>query len=97
MTTPPTNDSDLRGLLRDAVSDVHPEGGPEQIRARARRHSATRWVPLTVAAAVATVAVIGGAAWLANKQPENTQAAGPTPPRHRRRRRSLRKPPRAGP
>ena len=81
MTTPPTNDSDLRGLLRDAVSDVHPEDGPEQIRARARRHSASRWVPLTVAAAVATVVVIGGAAWFAGKQPDNTPAAGPSTPK----------------
>ena len=31
---------DLRRLCDDAVSDVHPEGGPEQIRARARRPSA---------------------------------------------------------
>ena len=35
MTGPTTpNDGDLRALLDDAVSDVHPEGGPEQIRAR---------------------------------------------------------------
>ncbi len=77
MTTPPSNDSDLHGLLRDAVSDVHPEGGPDQIRARARRHPASRWVPLTVAAAVATVLVIGGTAWLSRQQPDNTQAAAP--------------------
>jgi Immunoglobulin-like domain of bacterial spore germination/Sporulation and spore germination len=81
MTTPPANDSDLRHLLGDAVSDVHPESGPEQIRARARRQSASRWVPLTVAAAVATVVVIGGAAWLAGQQPDNTQAAGPSTPK----------------
>ncbi len=31
------NDGDLRALLDDAVSDVHPEVGPEQVRSRARR------------------------------------------------------------
>jgi hypothetical protein len=77
MTTPPNDDSELRGLLNDAVSDVHPERGPEEIHARARRRpSAARWLPLTVAAAVATVFVIGGAAWLAQRQPERTPAAG---------------------
>ena len=34
MTTP-TDDSDLRGLLAEAVSDVRPRGGPEEIRERA--------------------------------------------------------------
>ena len=58
MSTPPSNDSDLRSLFDDAVSDVHPEGGTSQIRARAERPSASRWVPLTVAAAVATAVVI---------------------------------------
>ena len=78
MTSP--NDSDLRRLLDDAVSDVHPEGGPEQIRARGRRPSAARWVPLTLAAAVATILVIGGGAWLAQQQPSNdSPAAGPGP------------------
>jgi spore germination protein GerM len=81
MTTPSNNDSDLRRLLDDVVSDVHPEGGPEQIRARARRASAGRWVPLTLAAAVATVVVIGGAAWLARQQTDNPPAAGPGTPK----------------
>ncbi|MEO7351675.1 MAG: Gmad2 immunoglobulin-like domain-containing protein [Marmoricola sp.] len=76
MTSAPEDDSDLRRLLNDAVSEVHPEGGTEQIRARARRSSAGRWMPLTVAAAVATVAVIGGAAWLAQRQPLGRSAAG---------------------
>jgi spore germination protein GerM len=75
MTTPPNDESELRMLLDDAVSDVHPEGGTDEIRARARRPSAGRWLPLTVAAAVATVVVIGGAAWLAQRQPEQTTAA----------------------
>ena len=77
MSTP--NDSDLRRLLDDAVSDVHPEGGPEQIRSRARRPSAGRWVPLTLAAAAATILVIGGGAWLA-QQSSNPPSAGPGTP-----------------
>lgn len=76
MTMPPDDDSELRGLLNEAVSDVHPEGGTEMIRARAKRSSAGRWVPLTLAAAVATVLVIGGAAWLGG-QGDDTPAASP--------------------
>jgi hypothetical protein len=79
MSTPPNDDSDLRGLLGDAVSDVHPEGSAEQIRARARRPSAARWVPITLAAAVATVVVIAGGAWLAQRQPSAPAAAPSTP------------------
>jgi spore germination protein GerM len=82
MTIPPNDDSDLRRLLDDAVSDVHPEGGVEDIRARARRPSAGRWLPLTVAAAVATVAVIGGAAWLAQRQTSAPVAEPGSPPAH---------------
>ena len=77
MSTP--NDSDLRRLLDDAVSDVHPDGGPEQIRSRARRPSAGRWVPLTLAAAAATILVIGGGTWLA-QQSSNPPSAGPNTP-----------------
>ena len=79
MTTP-TDDSDLRGLLQDAVSDVRPRGGPEEIRERAVRPSASRWVPLTVGAAAATVLVIGGAAWLAQSQSDQPPAASPVKP-----------------
>ena len=77
MTTPPSNDSDLRSLFDDAVSDVHPQGGTSEIRARTERPSAGRWVPLTVAAAVATVVVIVGGAWLAQQQSGDAPAAGP--------------------
>ena len=76
MSTPPTDESDLRSLFDDAVSDVHPESGTSEIRARAGRPSAGRWVPLTLAAAVATTVVIVGAAWLAQRQPDDTPAAG---------------------
>lgn len=79
MSTPPNDDSELRRLLGDAVSDVHPESGTEQIRARARRPSAGRWIPLTVAASVATVLVIGGAAWL-GRQSDDPPTADPGAP-----------------
>ena len=75
MTTPPNDDSELRGLLHDAMSDVHPEGGTEMIRARAENPSRTRWLPLTLAAAVATVLVISGAAWL-GRRGDDSPAAG---------------------
>jgi hypothetical protein len=63
MTTPPSDDSDLRSLLRDAVSDVQPHGTLDQIESRSRRSTPTtrRWVLPTLTAAAATVAVIGGA------------------------------------
>jgi len=76
MSTPPRNDSDLHSLFEDAVSDVHPEGGTSEIRARAGRPSASRWVPLTVAAAVATAVVIVGGAWLGQQESGNAPAAG---------------------
>lgn len=81
MTTPPNDDHELRRMLHDAVSDVHPSGGTEDIRALAgaKRPSAARWVPLTLAAAVATVLVIGGAAWLGG-QSDDPPAAGPGGP-----------------
>ncbi len=73
-------DSDLRRLLDAAVSDVHPEGGPDEIRALARRPSGRRWVPVSLAAAAATAVVIGGGAWLAQQRPaEPPPAAGPAP------------------
>jgi hypothetical protein len=78
MTTP-RDDSDLRRLLEEAVSDVHPSSGTAEIRARSRRTSAGRWLPLTLAAAVVTVLVIGGAAWLGG-QSDDPPAAGPGAP-----------------
>jgi hypothetical protein len=77
MSTPPTDDSDLHSLFDDAVSDVHPQGGTNEIRARAGAPSAGRWVPVTLAAAAATVVVIVGGAWLAQRQPDGAPAAGP--------------------
>ncbi len=80
MNTPPNDDSELRRLLDDAVSDVHPGEGMDRIRDRtqhrvARPSSAARWIPVTVAAALATVLVIAGAAWLGRTQ--SPPAAGP--------------------
>ncbi len=82
MSTPPNDDSDLRAMLDDAVSGVHPRRGTDEIRNpdRAGRPAAGRWLPVTLAAAVATVAVIGGAAWL-GRQGDDPPAAGPSTPR----------------
>ena len=80
MSTPQNDDFELRRLLDDAVSDVRPQGGTGEIRARARRPSATRWLPITLAAAVATVVVIAGAGWLANREPSGTPEAEPGSP-----------------
>ena len=77
MSTPPNDDHELHRMLNDAVSDVHPTGGTDEIRSRAGtpRPSAARWVPITLAAAMATVLVIGGAAWL-GRQADDAPAAG---------------------
>jgi hypothetical protein len=81
MTAPSENDGDLRRLLDDAVSDVHPRDGVEEIRSRARRPSAMRWLPITIAAAAATAVVIAGGAWLAQRGPgSSSPAAGPATP-----------------
>lgn len=73
-------DEELRHLLDDAVSDVHAEGGPDAIRAKARRSTGHRWIPVTLTAAAATVLVIGGAVWLAQQQRQQPPAAGPVAP-----------------
>ena len=73
------------------MSDVHPEGGTDEIRARARRPSAMRWLPITVAAAAATAVVIGGGAWLAQRQPGQQPAGWPA--RHHRHARPRRRRP----
>ncbi len=80
MTSPSNDDSELRRLLDDAVSEVHPRGGTAHIRARADRSSPTRWVPIVLAAAVATVVVIAGAGWLGQRGPSGTPAAEPGSP-----------------
>ncbi len=80
MTGPSNDDSELRRLLDDAVSDVHPQGGTSDIRARADRPTSTRWVPIVLAAAVATVIVIAGAGWLGQREPSGTPAAEPGSP-----------------
>ena len=81
MTASSRNDGDLRRILDDAVSDVHPDDGLERIRSRTRRPSAMRWLPITVATAAATVLVIAGGAWLAQRGPGDDQpAASPGTP-----------------
>jgi hypothetical protein len=85
--THPTNDEQLRSLMHEAVSDVEPGSGLEAITARTARRrtpdSATRWLPLTVAAATAVALVIGGTVWIARETSQTNQAAGPSGPGHR--------------
>ena len=79
-------DHDLHRLMDDAVSGVHPQGRPADVRAAAAGHhgshhaTARRWVPLTLAAAVATVTVIGGTAWFADQDQGGPTVSGPTAP-----------------
>ncbi len=79
MNTPPNDDLELHRMLNDAVSDVHPSGSTDEIRSRAGtpRPSAARWVPITLAAAMATVLVIGGAAWLGRRADDAPAAGAP--------------------
>ncbi len=72
--------SDLRDLLHDAVSDVHPEPALAEIRRRAQTSTSARrpgrW--LVVPAAAAAVAVIvGGIALLNQTGPTPAQVGGP--------------------
>ena len=76
------DDIELRELFEDAVSDVHPRGELTRIMSRARAQttpSPTRWLPLTVAAALATILTIGGVAWFA-EQSQNAPTASPGGP-----------------
>lgn len=73
---PETNDQDLRAGLHDAVSDVRPQRGVEEIEARiaARPGSVRRsWFAGTTTAVAAIVLVTGGVAWI------NHHAANPQP------------------
>ncbi len=63
MSPQPHDDTDLRRALHDAVADVEPRADLPSSTARGRAH----WVPLTVAAALATVLALGGTAWLAQR------------------------------
>lgn len=87
-------DPELHRLMEDAVSGVRPHEGPADIRARAGARpgapsatppathygAARRWVPLTLAATVATVAVIGGTAWFGSREQGGATVSGPTAP-----------------
>jgi hypothetical protein len=76
------DETELRDLFEDAVSDVHPRGELTRIMARARAEttpSPTRWLPLTVAAALATILTIGGVAWFA-EQSQDVPTASPGGP-----------------
>lgn len=75
--TPPDKDSYLGRLLYDQESDTHPGHQTDQGRHAPEKPShVTRWMPLALVAAAATVLVISGAAWLGH-QPALTPAAGP--------------------
>ena len=74
------DDQDLRSLLHDAVSDVHPQHGPDALHGHIGPPSATRWLPLTVAAAAAVVLVIGGTAWAKHLSDRQPAVAGPSAP-----------------
>lgn len=44
------------------------------------RSAASRWLPVTLGAALATVLVIGGTAWLGGRDDDGTSVSGPTRP-----------------
>jgi hypothetical protein len=72
-------ESEVRRALRDAVADVRPARGLEEVRGRTVERPAGRGLLLgTVAAAVATALVIGGVSWLNHeaKKPEPAPATG---------------------
>lgn len=78
-----TPDDDVRALLRDAVSDVHPDPALDRIRRRTGRTSRVRRVRpwLAVTAAAATVAaIVGGIATVNRAQSpvSGDPAGGPT-------------------
>jgi spore germination protein GerM len=81
MTLTDRPDDDLRALVRDAVSDVHPAPALDQILRRTTTTAPRRgrtW--LAVSAAAAAVAVIAGGITLANRPvtpPEPAGQAGP--------------------
>jgi hypothetical protein len=87
--TTPSDDSDLRGLLHEAVSDVEPHGTLDHVHARATRQApVTRgWLLPALTAAAATVAVIGGVALLtvdSGGDESTTAAQGPAEPGNER-------------
>ncbi len=65
--TDDTGETQVRRWLHDAVADVEPSHDAEGLRGLARQHSRAHWIPLTVAAAMATVLALGGTAWLAGR------------------------------
>jgi hypothetical protein len=84
MSPRPDHSGDLTRLLHDAVDDIHPHGTPADVRRRSDEGDTmtnpgalSRWLPLSVAAAVAMVLVIGGTAWLTNRNDATPPVAGP--------------------
>lgn len=79
MTDRPSEQSDpqLRDLLHDAVADVEPTRDLDLSATPSRR--VAHWLPVTVAAALATVLVVTGTAWLVQRD-DAPPAAAPGPP-----------------
>lgn len=65
--TDDTGDTQVRRWLHDAVADVEPASDAGDLRGLARQHSRAHWLPLTMAAAMATVLALAGTAWLAGR------------------------------
>ena len=73
-----SDNNDLGGMFRDAVSDVQPSGSADDIRARMEASpSWRRWLPLSLASAAAMVFVIVGAFWLASRDSNEAPVASP--------------------
>ncbi|WP_030484616.1 Gmad2 immunoglobulin-like domain-containing protein [Nocardioides aequoreus] len=65
--TDDTGETQVRGWLHHAVADVEPSHGPADLRGLERQHSRAHWLPLTLAAAMATVLALAGTAWVAGR------------------------------
>ncbi len=75
----PNPDDDIRRALHDAVSDVQPYLGLDDIRARTEKVvPMKRWFLPTIAAAAVMAAVVGGAFWLVTD--DTSGPAGPASP-----------------
>ena len=71
-------DDDLRQVLQDAVSDVHPHGTLDDIRSRTQVVPMKRWFLPTLAVAAVMAVVVGGAFWLVDDGSSPTPSGTPT-------------------
>jgi len=71
------HDDDLSRLLRNAVADVEPRGGLDDIRSRTHEVvPMKRWFVPTLAVAAVMAVVVGGAFWLVGDHDKTPSAAG---------------------